>query len=330
MSDRRLPDSERPVPNAPRANDAAPPTTWKRHLWRIVQVVGCAAVAWFIVRYVLRHWETLSSARPSGDWAMLGIGMGVVLVANGLTVILFRFFMAHNGLALTLAESWELYSLPQLGKYLPGKFASVAASSYLLKKKGLSLPHGLATATVFTAAAMLGMSLMAVLCLPAWAGQTGLGWAIAFAAAALLAVPAACSSLWWRLLNNLLRRCGRPELAAYPRPSAMGILILGLTLRWGIAAIGFFLAARFLEQVPWGLAPRIVAALSVSYVAGLAAAFAPAGLGVREALLILMIQGALGPGFSTLFAALTRLMTVAVDLTLFGVALVIGRHWKRK
>jgi uncharacterized membrane protein YbhN (UPF0104 family) len=60
-----------------------------------------------------------------------------------------------------------------------------------------------------------------------------------------------------------------------------------------------------------------VAVFTASYLAGFLALFAPGGLGVREGLFILMLQGPLGIGAATALALASRLL---LTITEFGAA----------
>jgi len=60
-----------------------------------------------------------------------------------------------------------------------------------------------------------------------------------------------------------------------------------------------------------------VAVFTASYLAGFLALFAPGGIGVREGLFILMLQGPLGIGAATALAVASRLL---LTLTEFGAA----------
>ena len=60
-----------------------------------------------------------------------------------------------------------------------------------------------------------------------------------------------------------------------------------------------------------------VAVFTASYLAGFLALFAPGGLGVRESVFILMLQGPVGPAAATALALASR---VLLTITEFGAA----------
>jgi uncharacterized membrane protein YbhN (UPF0104 family) len=57
-----------------------------------------------------------------------------------------------------------------------------------------------------------------------------------------------------------------------------------------------------------------IGAFAGSYVAGMIAPFAPGGLGVRESVLILMLQPRIGLGNAIALSAVSRLLTTAAEV----------------
>jgi uncharacterized membrane protein YbhN (UPF0104 family) len=90
-------------------------------------------------------------------------------------------------------------------------------------------------------------------------------------------------------------------------------------LRWmGLYAVGWFLQGLAFLVLAWGLGfrPTVlegVPAFPAAYVAGYVALFAPAGVGVREGMLVVFLGPVLGSGAAVL-ALVARLWATAVEL----------------
>lgn len=89
-------------------------------------------------------------------------------------------------------------------------------------------------------------------------------------------------------------------------------------MAWTGYGIALWLLARgLLPDAGLGLVPAI-AVFTASYLAGFLALIAPGGIGVREGLFILMLQGPLGIGAATALALASR---VLLTITEIGAAL---------
>jgi hypothetical protein len=104
---------------------------------------------------------------------------------------------------------------------------------------------------------------------------------------------------------------GARELTAY---------VGALALPWLAYGVAFWLFGRALLGED---APALLPAAAVfigSYVAGIIAVFAPGGLGVREAAMVVLLSPITGPAPALLLAVASRLWLVALEiLTALGV-----------
>ena len=119
-------------------------------------------------------------------------------------------------------------------------------------------------------------------------------------------------------LRRLLRLAA-PDAEARGAPPVAGIVFgIGANL---VAWVGYGFALWLLTRglLPAaGLDPALaIAVFTASYLAGFLALFAPGGIGVREGLFILMLQGPLGIAAATALALASR---VLLTITEFGAA----------
>ncbi|HYZ93195.1 MAG TPA: lysylphosphatidylglycerol synthase domain-containing protein [Actinomycetota bacterium] len=157
-----------------------------------------------------------------------------------------------------------------------------------------------------------------------------------------IAVPALVSdgvaTAWWLLL-------GIPAvLSLHPRLFAMGIAVIGrltsrrmdgVALRWPTVAnvvglhVGSWIAAGFSLQlvfhalgsnVSW---PLIFAATSISWAIGLLAIPVPAGLGIREAVLVTLLVAEIPTSTAVAAALASRALFVALDALSLGASFVL-------
>jgi len=76
---------------------------------------------------------------------------------------------------------------------------------------------------------------------------------------------------------------------------------------------------RSFEPLAWEHFPAVVALFLFAQVAGLVAVFAPAGIGVREGVLLIGLQPLVGPGPAIVITAAARLWQTALELLMAAV-----------
>jgi hypothetical protein len=212
-----------------------------------------------------------------------------------------------------------IYGRSQIAKYLPGNCFHFVGRQVL----GGALGHsqaGLALASLVETALLIALA--AALALPlalTWLGA----WSIALLAGALLLL--ALTLVAPRLLAA---RLWPPASAAGIGGLAIGPLLRAMTLQGVFFAVaGAVLWLLMLAVAGPGalaLGPLTsVSALALAWVAGFVVPGASAGIGVREAVLILVLEGALGSQASAAVALALRLVTTVGDGIFFGLALAL-------
>jgi hypothetical protein len=98
------------------------------------------------------------------------------------------------------------------------------------------------------------------------------------------------------------------------------VLVGGYTVAWMILTLAHWCIARAIGTMPSGHIRSLLVALCVAWGAGMMSVIAPAGLGVREGVLFLFARDWLGSANALLFVSLSRVLTLAAEVCLTGVA----------
>jgi len=289
-----------------------------RSSWmRAAQWLAGLAIVAFAGRTLVRNWSDLRSQplawRIEPGWLVLSAV--VVWLMYALLILAWRTMLAGWGQRLDGWTAARIWTVSSLGKYIPGKVWAVAGMALMAQRAGIAPWAATGSAVVLqvlaigTGAAVAGLTGRAAIeaAHPGAAPILGLLVAGAVAGVALL--------LWPPFLRRLLQ-VAAPDAQAAGAPAAAG-LVLGIVanlVAWvGYGAALWLLARGLLPDV--GLEPGLaVAVFTASYLAGFLALFAPGGLGVREGLFILMLQGPLGIGAATALALASRLLLTITEL----------------
>jgi uncharacterized membrane protein YbhN (UPF0104 family) len=258
----------------------------------------------------------------------LAAALAAVLAGILATFLCWREVLADLGGRLPVRAGARVFFLGQLGKYVPGSLWPVMAQMELGRDH--QVPERASGSAV-------GVFLLVLV---------GTGLAVAAAAVPLLG-PDAVHAYWWllavlpvallllvpRVLNRLLAlvmRLGRrPPL---PAPlSAGGVLraVAWAMVSWVANGVHVWvLAGQFGAADPTLLAPLAMAtgAFAAAWCAGFLLVVTPAGAGVREAALVLLLGGALTRPQATVVALVSRLLFVVGDLGWGAAALLAGRR----
>ncbi|MBR7743455.1 flippase-like domain-containing protein [Phycicoccus sp. BSK3Z-2] len=288
-------------------------------------VVILAAVGWALAR----NWSEVSS--ELGRISPVAVVVGLVLTAGAplLTLGGWRVLLADLGSPLALPPAASVFFVGQLGKYVPGSVWTVFAQAEMGARLGVPRRRMAVTGLLSIGLAILCGGLLGVVALPRLLAR-GSSPVTAWAVVAALAVGAVL--LWPPLLNRLVG-LGLRVLRREPLEHALGGRAVALTCAWFTGAwVSAGLGVAVLVRSVQPDAP--VADLAVAAVCGFALASAvgqlsvlvPAGVGVRDGVLALLLVTFMPFGAATAVVVVARFLAVVADLLVAGGGWLWGRR----
>ncbi len=283
-----------------------------------LQVAVALLVVAFVIRSFMRHWDQFRSSALELKLLPLPLLMAMLIIWLGYLLLVFAWRRVVVGWdqKLPLATALRIWSWSSLGKYLPGKVWAVAGMVVMAREAGVAV--WAATGSAFL---LQGLALGSGLVVMISAGGSLLGgldtaamWGLGLTAVATGFVVALAVKPG--MMVPLLRRfTGREDLEL--APVSRGDMLLGLIANlaaWLCYGTAVWLLARALmpQSVPGFLS--CVSAFTAAYVVGFVTLVVPGGIGVREGLLVVLLEPQIGlPAASTLAVA-SRLLFTATEI----------------
>ncbi len=283
-------------------------------------------LAWFIGRMIYGNWQQVRSEpwRLDLPWLAVSFALGAawhLVRPLGWTRLLRGF--DH------IVPFWEIYRIyrkSELSRYVPGGIWQFAARIYLTRRHGVS-------AAACLAATILDMTLaaLAAMVVAAWLGGAASSSLAEWQRYALFAFPLlACAvvyppvfNAWAVRLARLLKQPFRPLEIRTGR-------MLGL---WALYAVMWALLAFAMASFARALLPgldterfaHIAGSYALAWVTALLTMVAPAGMGVREGILGLLLSQTIAAGTAMTLAVAMRLWVVTMELAWMAVGLLMPR-----
>jgi uncharacterized membrane protein YbhN (UPF0104 family) len=267
-----------------------------------------------VYQFITVDWSALQG-RPLMPVALAALLAAALYAASGglLAAAWWRLLSASSSLPIALTPAAAIYARTQIYKYLPtnmlhvvGRHASARSlgashaalvSAAVLEFVGVIVAAGLVVA-LFGAGDLMRYSAHADF-------KPNAAFVLAAAGGVIIALGAVVATLLVRSPDApaLLRRHLRAfawALALY----AVFFVISGLVL---------WLLARGATAHPGSVLRSLVAVVTTAWLLGFVVPGAPAGLGIREAIMIMMLQPQFGEASALLLAALYRVATFGGD-----------------
>lgn len=236
------------------------------------------------------------------SWVKL-IGLTVVYgFANVLLALAWRELLARWDVHVSRRWAVRTQGTSQLGKYVPGNIFHLASRQALgmgAGYPGVPLAKSAMWELLLIAAAAAVFSSMAI-------PQLAFNQSPAIGVAAFLAMF--CVALW------ILRLLHEPKIS---RSFALYVLFHCISAAIFIAVLNIVNHSTGVGIHHW---PAIAAAYVLAWLSGMATPVAPAGIGVREFTLILLLRGTIPEGDLLVSVVLVRVASIGGDAMLYMLA----------
>jgi uncharacterized membrane protein YbhN (UPF0104 family) len=322
------------VPLEPAAAMATPPATPRAPLspaakrWLMAaKLVLFGLVLFFVGRALVNRvgaisWDTIHFLPGT---FLLAVVVQVASMSMG--PIVYRQLLKPMGPPPRWSAIFAISWIARAGKYLPGKVAPAVGTVWMFRREGVSVPAATSATLLYQG---LSLIIIMITAIPITLWQPVREILPASGLWFLLLIPAALAGLhpkvFFPLANFFLRKLRMPTLKAshrmrdYLAPLAvMGIgqIMAGLTL---------WLILQSMTPVPLRWLPVCICGIALAGGAGMLALFAPAGLGVREGVLLVILDRMIDPSHAAVAVLVSRLLQTLAEILMAGIGMIMLRR----
>jgi hypothetical protein len=293
------------------------------------QIVLIGGAVLFLAKTAREHAGAFSSWDAPIDWPTLLAASALVIGAFAVMVLAWSASLRWWRATVSFLSALRIWSLSNLARFIPGAVWQFAGLAALAADEGIS-PVAATGAVLLQQLVLLATGVVvAVMMAPAWVEPIAGGLpplATATIAILLLGVIALVIPLAMPRIGRALSRIVKREFA-WPRPSlsAFAGYTAVLVLPWLAYATAFWLFGRALLGPSAPSLEVAGGAFVASYVAGIVAVFAPAGIAVREAALVAMLAPVVDTRAALVLAIGSRLWMIALEILTAAVVVALYR-----
>ncbi len=295
---------------------------------RLLGLLVAAIAGLYFFRQAAGAWNSVDLMHLRAWPVCLGAcGMLVLyLLQVPLAAIVWRKFLSDLQVRLTMRNAYAVMAFTQFGKYLPGNVAHHVGRVAVTRRFGGDLPRltlSLLYENVF--ALLAGAHITAIFLI--WRASPALErWLPAGIRPVLLAGVTIAAVLVFLLLPRVVAWIQRKRQLEQP-PAAFRLSAANAIFGYGIFASSFLSLGFGFALLTHGISPEdgfpflpLCGAFAAAWVIGVLVPGAPAGLGVREGVLLVMLAGVTSEPASIAAITVLRIVTTLGDL----IHLVLG------
>lgn len=297
---------------------------------RVLPILVVSLTVYFFAKALNRNWQQIQdiSLRPN----MLSVvGMllliASVIVSGQLWGKILNKIVPDNHIGIL--DSIRIHTASWLLKYIPGQ-----AGSYLNKiswgtkkgytKKALTNSFIYENALLLFASVILAGPVILIALSDRIGGDLGLFAPLLFVVPLILILN---KNIFYKVVNALFMRLKKQSISSdlFLSTKQIASLQLEFLIPRILNGAGFvFIAASILNVEPYMYIP-LAAIYIIAGIIGVLAIFVPSGLGVREAVIVLLASAYFTPAEAVIISVAARFYATIADLGLLGIYLVLNK-----
>lgn len=302
-----------------------------RGLWAFLKIFLFFCVLAYVGLELHRRLEAIPAAGLRVDYIWLGFALLLTAGSSALTTLIYREMQQALESPVDPLPPALAALISPIGKYLPGKVGSLVGAIWIYRAFGIGATTATAVTLLAAAATFAAVSLIIAPFLVSGElerlDSTTLRWL--FVGVCLGGVLLAFPRIFVAATKYLSKRFWRQPLLLSLTYShyLRGVAVTAIQL--ALMGTAFWFVARALGPLALSDWYLLTASLAVSGIVGFVAFFAPAGIGVREALLLTLLGGKIGDPYLALAVLLLRVNQILAEIFLALVGAILWRNFRR-
>ncbi|GAA1327957.1 hypothetical protein GCM10009592_15400 [Brachybacterium rhamnosum] len=285
-------------------------------------VVALALAVWAVVS----QWDEVSAALVSMDPLLLVAALALGLVYVVLTMLSWRAVLADHGTPLPMSSAAPVFLVSQLGKYVPGGVWNIVAAAEMGADHRIPRRRSVSAMLVTLLISMVTGLMLAAISMPfsppALADR--FGWVLVLLP---LFVIVLLPPVLGRIVALALRVTKGEPLERPLRWRGIGAAVGWQLLAWIVAGLQVWVLAVGVGMEADARSVLLcIGGYGFAWVVGFLVVVVPAGAGVRESILAIMLGASLSTGGVLAVVLLSRVVLTLADLLLGGLGLLLSRR----
>jgi len=291
------------------------------HLYRrkIFQFLLVVVIFFFIGRLLYKNWSQVADYKFTINYGYLLTSMIIMFANTALANCVWSLILGVLGEKLSYKKSIKIAAKTEIAKYIPGSIWNYVGRAYLCNQEGIPITKATLSFTIEIALFWATGSLISFFSLIFW-------WHPHIEKSIFMIVILVIQTsviflhpkVFVGLLNFILKHFKQPQITVKPKYSE--ILILGffyasILISGGIA---FYLFVNAFYSTNTNV-PVMISIFLIAHVIGFIAVFAPNGLGIREGVLVGLLNFYMPLPIAIIISISHRIWYIIKEIIFYGI-----------
>ena len=302
----------------------------KRFIKIFFQILIIFIIFFFLFQYFLKNYHKLYQYQFSLHLWYLIIAIFFFIPCRILGPFIWKRILFFLGINLSYLDAFKICSLSALAKYIPGKIWNLLGRVYLARNN--NIPENIVITSQGIEMILMFFSGVIIFLFSLFLGLDNYLikktiWILAF-------IPFLILLLYPPIMQIIINFCSKifhfRQFVVNLKFYNIIETILLFMFFWIFSGTAFFFLIRSLIVIPKILLPVIIGIYSISSIMGSFSFLTPAGLGVKEGVLSLLLSFYIPLSIAILVSLLERVLTIVIELFRAAIIIIVKRIYQCK
>ncbi len=298
----------------------------KKVLYRILQIGVVFVIFYFLFKSLFSNWSQIKEYSWNFHYPSLLISFVLAALSYSVLVGVWNGILKQSGYVISYSKMFKIWFISNLGRYIPGKVWQLLGMLYLLEKEKVPKSKGFTVAIL----AQVLSSMAGILVMLGFLRYDFYRklfseslWFLFVLLAFVLGVLVLIiyPRLLQKVINLVLGFFKKDKISLNYKPKNLLFYLLSYIGCWFLFGFCFLIFIRSITPAPFEIYFGVTGAFAGSVTIGFLAFFSPGGVGIREGVLVALLNAYFPLPVATLIALLSRVWITVVELMLFLIAL---------
>jgi uncharacterized membrane protein YbhN (UPF0104 family) len=293
-----------------------------KSLRRILSIVIVIIIFYFLISNLILNWQRIPFAELRFDIGSLFLSYLCLFVYFLIFVAGWKHLIKGLGDSISYGKAFWIISTSQIAKYVPGGIWYTLGRVYLCTTEGMKGQIVFLSVILETCFLMLTNMVLFLVSVAFLPGTPVLSPFISVAIIIVLLIFIYPPILNW-FVNIVLKVIKRPLIVlnvSYPSMVLFSLYFVGV---WIAQIVGFYFLVNAIYPLGISHIFSLSAAYTLAWITGFIVLFAPAGLGVREGMMTLMLSTIIATPLAIVMSFVQRVWISVFEIVVFLVGLVV-------
>lgn len=283
---------------------------------RAIGIVIASLLLYFIGKIVYREWGKITAYNWSPNLYLLLFSILILFFLYLMAAYGWIMVIRMIGVKLKLSKGLSIYLLSIFGRYIPGGVWSTLGRIYLCRLEGIPDSRSSISTLLEQIYPIVSAGVVFTFSLLMWKNTVSVTKVLP----AIIILPLFAIFLhpwpFLKIINPILTWLGRGPIKITLSFYNMLILVVYYSFYWGIWGIAFYFFIYSFYPIELYYVPILSGIYAISFTAGYLTFFTPAGLGVREGVLTILLSLFIPMPVAIGVSLLSRLWLISVEFVI--------------